>query len=92
MELRRTGPTLEKWLDDMTKLCTHVMIVRNGQEPRIEAVTHISKEQVEFMREVWTRQYYAKQMVEVIDGAIRRNQGCVAGGKTSAAKRAGGRQ
>ena len=54
-------PTLAQYLEHMTSLCTHVMVVRNGEEPVIEAVTHISREQLTFMQGVWTQQYYQQQ-------------------------------
>lgn len=75
-------PTLDEYLKHMTALCTHVMVIRNGREPRVEAVTHISPEQVEFMRTVWTEQYYQRQSDAAAVERMKRIEGRRQGGLT----------
>jgi hypothetical protein len=53
--------TLATFLDQMTHLCTHVHVIRNGLNPSVEAILPISKEQITMLREGWTAQYYQEQ-------------------------------
>lgn len=54
-------PTLEKWITDRVNACTHVLVVRNGAKPEVEAITHISQDQIDRMVIIWTAQYYQIQ-------------------------------
>jgi len=68
-------PPLNEWLDYQTHLCTHVLIIRNGKEPSIESVTHISQDQIKIMRDIWLVQYYNEQSRRAAIAAERKQEG-----------------
>jgi hypothetical protein len=78
--------TLQEWLDNRVELCTHVLVVRNGKEPVLEAVTHISQDQIDEMKYIWTRQYYEEQDRKSAEIRLDKLEASARGGKTKKAR------
>lgn len=58
--------SLIEYLDNKLKSCTHLMVVKNGENPGIEAILSLTPDVLKQLHDIWTRQYYEIQQKRAV--------------------------